>query len=92
MTNERYKQTYFGALDYQTKEFLVKPYEKADSEKTVEFLKYLQKKRPGQRIAVIWDGASYHQYDKMKQYLEEINSQLSQSQWQVISSTDNQLK
>lgn len=83
MTNERYKQTYFGALDYQTKEFLVKPYEKADSEKTVEFLKYLQKKRPGQRIAVIWDGASYHKYDKMREYLEEINSQLSQSQWQV---------
>ena len=83
MTNERYKQTYLGALDYQTLEFLVKPDEKADSEKTVEFLKYLQKKRPGQRIAVIGDGASYHRYDKMKQYLEEINSQLSQSQWQV---------
>ncbi len=29
MTNERYKQTYFGALDYQSKEFFVKPYEKA---------------------------------------------------------------
>ena len=56
---------------------------KLPSEKTVEFLKYLQKKRPGQRIAVIWDGASYHQYDKMREYLEEINNKLSQSQWQV---------
>ncbi len=27
--------------------------------------------------------ASYHKYDKMKEYLEEINSQLSQSEWQV---------
>ncbi len=43
MTNQRSKQTYYGALDYGTKEFLVKPYQKADSQYTVEFVKYLQK-------------------------------------------------
>ncbi len=32
MTNEREKQTYYGALNYQTKEFFVKAYDKADSD------------------------------------------------------------
>ena len=36
MTNEREKQTYYGALNYQTKEFFLKAYDKADSEKTVD--------------------------------------------------------
>ncbi len=38
---------YYGALNYQTKQFLVKPYEKADSEETVDFVKYLLKQCPG---------------------------------------------
>lgn len=44
MTNERYKQTYFGALDYQTKEFLVKPYEKAAKRKDSRIFKISPKK------------------------------------------------
>ncbi len=80
MTNQRSKQTYYGALDYGTKEFLVKPYQKADSQYTVEFVKYLQKQRPNQRITLIWDRASYHQYDKMKEYLEEIE-EILQGLW-----------
>ena len=83
MTNQRFKQTYFGALDYQTKKFLIKPYPKANSENTVDFLKYLQQQKPGQRIAVIWEGASYHKYEKMRDYLLEVNSELSQENWQV---------
>ena len=44
MTNERYKQTYFGALDYQTKEFFVKPYEKAAKRKDSRVFKISPKK------------------------------------------------
>ncbi len=53
MRNERERQTYFGAIDYQMKEFLVQAYETANSEKTSEFLKYLRSQRPGQKIFVI---------------------------------------
>ena len=66
MTNEREKQTYYGALNYQTKQFLVKPYKTADSEQTVDFVKYLLKQCPGQRIVLIWDRASHHRYKHMK--------------------------
>jgi putative transposase len=46
-------------------------------------LKYIQSQRPGQRIAVIWDGASYHKSEQVKEYLESINSGLEESQWQI---------
>ena len=83
MTNERDKQTYYGALNYHTKQFLVKPYEKANSEQTVDFVKYLLKQCPGQRIVIIWDGASYHKYKKMKEYLEQVNGGLPPESWPV---------
>jgi putative transposase len=37
MTNERERQTYYGALDYSSKEFIVKGYATANSENTVDF-------------------------------------------------------
>jgi transposase len=83
MTNERERQTYFGALEYGKKEFLVQAYPTANYENTVKFLKYLQSQRPDQRIAVIWDGAIYHKSEQVKEYLESINSGLEESQWQI---------
>ncbi len=67
----------------EPKNFFLNLIKKLPYEYTVEFVKYLQKQRPNQRIALIWDGASYHQYDKMKKYLEEINAGLTQEKWQV---------
>jgi len=31
MTNQKQRQTYYAALDYGNKEFLLQPYEKGDS-------------------------------------------------------------
>ena len=39
--NERQRQTYFGALNYYTQEFLVKPYVKGNSQSAIAFLEYL---------------------------------------------------
>jgi len=38
--NEKERQTYYGALDYQTKEFLVQEYKSGNTENTIEFVKY----------------------------------------------------
>jgi transposase len=83
MTNERERQTYYGALDYSSKEFIVKAYATGNSENTVDFLKYLQSLRPNQKISVIWDGASYHKYKAMPKYLESINAGKPPEEWQV---------
>ncbi len=83
ISNEREKQTYYGALNYQTKQFLTVAYKTADSEQTVDFVKYLLKQCPGQRIVLIWDRASYHRYKHMKKYLQQINQGLSPESWAV---------
>ena len=69
MTNERYKQTYYGAIDLKSHELLVQPYNKGESSSSIAFLKYLQEQYPKSRIALIWDGASYHRSGEVKSYL-----------------------
>lgn len=40
--NEKERQTYFGGLNYQTKEFIIGEYSAGNSENTVAFIKDLQ--------------------------------------------------
>ena len=83
IVNEREKQTYYGALDYFNQEFFVQAYPTANSEHTISFLNYLQEKRPHQRIAIIWDGASYHRSQELKDYLQSLNTGRPQPSWQL---------
>lgn len=41
ITNERLKQTYYGAIDLYTQRCLIQATEKGNSEGTIAFLKYL---------------------------------------------------
>ncbi len=65
---------YFGAVDYHTGEFLIQAYPKGNSDHTIEFLQYLLAQSPGQRLLIIWDGATYHRSEQMQQYLEQVNA------------------
>lgn len=81
ITNERERQTYFGAVNYQTKQFFIQEYETGNSENTVLFVKYLQSLNKGVRVLIFWDGASYHKYGEMRDYLSNINEGLEKSEW-----------
>ena len=81
MVNQREKQTYYGAIDYLTKQFVLREYATANSENTVDFLKDLQSLNPEARHLIIWDGASYHKYKEMKAYLEEVNGGKQKDEW-----------
>ncbi|MEG4076465.1 IS630 family transposase [Microcoleus sp. Pol14D6] len=81
LVNEREKQTYYGAINYLTKQFVLREYATANSENTVAFLKDLQSLNPEARHLIIWDGASYHKYKEMKAYLEEINQGKERDEW-----------
>lgn len=83
MVNEKQKQTYYGAIDLQTKEMIVQAYQKGESDFTIAFLKYLQALHPESRIAVIWDGASYHRSTQVKNYLDSVNQKLEPQQWKI---------
>lgn len=43
------------------------------SENTVSFLKELVYLTPEIQILIIWDRASYHKYQKFKEYLTQVN-------------------
>jgi len=81
--NSKDRQTYYGALDYQTHEFILREYSTGNSENTVKFIQELQAQRPGRKIAVIWDGAPYHKSDEVKKFLASVNDNHSPDQWQI---------
>lgn len=81
--NQRQKQTYFGALNYYTQEFLVKPYAKGNSESAIAFLQYLLTKCPQSRVAMIWDGASYHRSLQVRAFLNCVNQALDEPEWKI---------
>ena len=83
VVNELQRQTYYGALNYCTGGFLVKAYDKGNSESTIEFLKYLQQQYLGQRLALFWDGASYHRSQEIRAYLQLINQDLAETLWSI---------
>lgn len=57
--NIRGRRSYFGALDYDKREFLLQVYNKADSQSMRAFIEYLRLEKKEQRIAIFWDGANY---------------------------------
>lgn len=81
--NIKDRQTYYGALNYQTQEFIVRDYSAGNSENTVNFIQDLQKVHPDKRIALIWDGAKYHKSDELKSFLASVNQSYELEQWQI---------
>lgn len=83
MTNERERQTYYGAVNVLTGEFHALPYEIGNGANTVSFVKHLEEIYDGSGIILIWDGATYHKYGEMRRYLEESNGGLNEKDWKV---------
>lgn len=83
MKNEKQKQTYYGALDYRTGKVIVKGYSQGNTENTIEFVKYLQQQHPEVKIAMIWDGASYHRSQEFQEYLEQVNQGKAEEEWLI---------
>ena len=81
--NQLERQAYYGAINIQSCECLVKAYEKGNSESTVNFLKYLAEAFPKSQVAIIWDGAGYHRSQEIKDYLSLLNHGLSEVDWKL---------
>lgn len=80
----RKRQTYYGALDYLSKRFTIHEYERGNEDHTIAFLQYLQSlAAPKTRFLILWDGASYHRCAKVRAFLEQVNSGLSQEEWKI---------
>ncbi|MEG4631646.1 transposase [Microcoleus sp. AR_TQ3_B6] len=73
ITTKKDRQTYLGALHYQSKEFHVQSHASGDRKSTVKFTKYLQNKYKSRKIILICDGKSYHNYQEVRDFLLKIN-------------------
>ena len=83
LENGRQRPTYYGALDVVKGSFLMPSYPKANAQHTVDFLRYLQQRRPGQKLLIFWDGVSYHHQHTMRDFLETIHADLLPHQWKI---------
>jgi len=83
IVNERSKQTYYGALNVHTQQCLIQAAEAGNSEGTIAFLKYLLSQYPDSRIALIWDGATYHRSQEVRADLETVNRGFNESNWKI---------
>lgn len=78
------RQTYYGALDYLSKQFVVKEYDAGNESNTVAFLHYLQSLYPADtRLVIVWDGASYHRSKGVQEFLGQLNDGLSVEAWKM---------
>jgi transposase len=84
IVNEKQRQTYYGALNNQTKTFQLKAYPAGESRSTINFIKYLRSLYPNRQLILIWDGASYHRSEEVKPYLSQLNRGLRRiTDWKV---------
>ncbi len=81
--NEKERQTYYGALNYQSQEFTLQAYPAGNGESTVKFIKHLQKQYSQKKLVLIWDGASYHKCDELRQFLAEVNQDKNEENWLI---------
>jgi len=83
IVNERSRQNYYGAVNLYSHQCLIQAYEAGNSQSTIAFLTYLLEQCPDSRIALMWDGASYHRSFEVKAYLESVNQGLDEPNWKL---------
>ena len=83
LLNPKERQTYYGALNLTSSEFILSAYPAGNGECTVDFVKNLLKRNQTAKLLLIWDGASYHRGQEMQLFLAEQNGGLSRQEWQI---------
>ena len=83
MTNYRQRQTYYGAVNFVSREFHLPAFSAGDSENTISYIKWLMQIYEGKRLLLLWDGATYHRDQKMKEFLAEVNQGLAEEEFVV---------
>ena len=83
VSNERQRQTYYGALNLFTQEFHVYEASAGNGVNTVAYLQWCQTLYLDKQVVVLWDGASYHRGEEMQKFLAQENANLSEADWKI---------
>jgi DDE superfamily endonuclease len=78
LTNQKQRQTYYGALNFLTREFHLKAFPAGNSQHTQSYLQWLQELYPGKQLLLLWDGASYHRDGALQEFLAHVNQGLDE--------------
>ena len=83
MTNERQRQTYYGALNLLTQEFHVSEASAGNGVNTVAYLQWCQTLYPDKKLFFLWDGAGYHRGEDVQKFLAETKGNLAEADGKV---------
>jgi transposase len=83
MTNERERQTYYGALNLLTRELHLSAAPSGNGGNTVAYIQWCQALYPDKKLLFLWDGASYHRGEEMQNFLARENAALPEAEWKV---------
>jgi transposase len=83
MTNERERQTYYGALNLLTHEFHLYEASAGNGGNTVAYLQWCQTLYPDKQLFYLWDGAGYHRGEEIQKFLAKTNDGLAEADWKV---------
>jgi len=70
------KVTFFGVYNYNLGKVKIYPYERGNSETTIDVLEKIRADLPDENISIIWDGASYHRSGLVQDAAERLNIEL----------------
>jgi len=83
MSNFRQRQTYYGAIEQCQGDVTIHPASSGNGAETIAFIEILRQRYQDKRLAIIWDGASYHKGAEMVGYLQQANGGLEPDQWPI---------
>ena len=83
MTNERERQTYYGALNLLTQECHWSEAPTGNGVNTGAYLQWGQTLYPDKQFFFLWDGASYHRGEELQKFLVQENADLPEADWKV---------
>ena len=83
MTNERERQTYYGAINLLTQTGHLQEQSLGDGSHTVAYLRWCQTLYPDKKLLFLWDGASSHRGQAMQSFLAQENAGLAEAEWTI---------
>jgi len=83
MTHFRERQTWYGAVNCYTGQFVLGDYSSGKTEHVIEFVQYILNEFPLSRDIFIGDGATCHISHEFKDYLKSVNDNLPEEEWKI---------
>ncbi len=74
MTNERQRQTYYGAINVLTRTVHLHERPGGEGSSTVAYIRWYQSLYPDKKLLLLWDGASSHRGAERQPFLAQENA------------------